>query len=163
MDDGQVAIHGDDDDGVDSSEGKEVHEHHQGLAQPRIQGPHARHGGRQGKGHDQHGLEQVGQQEVEDEAVGHVEELRLPLEHQQNHNVPKEGHAENEGDQHHLHHAVRGGGAAPGIGGVVGAVRRLRRCHRCSDTGCVGDLTSCTRLPYHPVRSRRAGETNLTR
>lgn len=52
VDDGQVAIHRDYYDGVDSGKRKKVHEHHQSLAQSGIQGPHTWHGGCNGKGHD---------------------------------------------------------------------------------------------------------------
>lgn len=123
VNDGKVPVHRDHDDGVDPSKGEKVHEHHQGLAQSGVQGPHAWYGGRNGEGHHQHGLEQVGQQEVEDEAVGHMEELGLPLEHQQDNHIPKQRHAKNERNQRHLDRAVDGGG--PGrVGPEAGGTRR---------------------------------------
>ncbi len=57
VDDGQIAIYGYHNDGVDTSECKQVHEHHKGLAESGVQRPDLRHGGSDGEGHDQHRLQ----------------------------------------------------------------------------------------------------------
>ncbi|KAF3812683.1 hypothetical protein GH733_019485, partial [Mirounga leonina] len=99
VDDGQVAIHGHHHDGVDTGKGEQVSEAHQGGTEVAVEGPEERHGSGHHPGGHERNLQQVSDEEVKDEAVGDLQQLRLALQHERQHYVADEGGGE-EDEQH---------------------------------------------------------------
>ena len=94
VDDGQVAINGHHHDGVDTGEGEQVSKANQGSAEMAVEGPEDGYGGGHHPGGHERDLQQVSDEEVKDEAVGHLQQLRLALQHECQHYVAHEGGGE---------------------------------------------------------------------
>lgn len=99
MEDGQVAIHWHHNNGVDTGKGEQVSEANQGSTEVAVEGPEERHGGGHYPGGHKWNLQQVSDEKVKDEAVGHVQKLWLALQCECQHYVANEWGSE-EDEQH---------------------------------------------------------------